>query len=156
SSSRRPLRPSDRSRRAGGRRRRSSTAATIEGRRLLARTPFLLVGRDDCREDVLVGPALASAVILRLALLDADLADEGHALKLLEADRASGTRLWAHVIGLEPERAVENGPQLATADLDRLGLARRGAFQEQMLEDFAPLVRPISEGDFADEHFSIA
>src|SRR5262249_45839389 len=145
----------DRSRRAGGRRRRSSTAATIEGC-LFARVPLLLVGRDHRREDVLVGPALAGTVVLRLALLDADLADEGHALELLEADRAGGARLRRHVVGLESERRVENGPQLAAADLDGLGMARCGAFQEQMIEDLAPPVRSVGDGEFADEHFSVA
>jgi hypothetical protein len=38
--------------------------------------PFLLVRREDPSEDVLVRPVFAAAILLRLALFDADLRDE--------------------------------------------------------------------------------
>src|SRR5262249_60817043 len=107
--------------------------------------------RDRHCEAVLVGPVLAREfarrlVLLRPTLLLTDLAGEGHALELLEADRASCTRLRRDVVGLEPERAVENGPQLAAADLCSLFVPVGGALQHPAFTDLATLVRSIAEG----------
>src|SRR5262249_18418728 len=128
--------------------------------RLLDGFPVLLARCDRRRKDVLIGPVLtgevAGLVLLRPALLDANLAGEGHALELLEADRASCTRLRRNIVRLESERRVENGPQPAAADLARLGMAVRGAFQQHVFEELAPLMRAIGESEFADEHFSVA
>src|SRR5262249_11114651 len=140
SSSWRPARPLNGQRRRGRRGGcRSATATAIERWRLLARVPVLLVGRDHTREDVLVRPAFAGAVGLQPALLDAVPADEGLALEVLVADRPGGARLRGNIVGLEPQRAVENRLQHAAADLNRLGVARGGALHDPVFPDLATL-----------------
>src|SRR5262249_56145322 len=128
----------------------------MEGRRVLERTPVLGGWRDHAGKDVLVRPILAGAVVLGPALLDADAADEAHALELLEADRAGGTRLRAQVVGLEPERAVQDRLERAAVDVSGLGVAIGGAGQDPALEQLAPLIRAVSDGELADEHFAAA
>src|SRR5262245_58800125 len=158
SSSRRPARPRDRCR-SPGRRSLSSTASPVERRRLLARTPVLLVGRDHSGEDVLIGPVLAHArrlVLLRPTLLLTDLADEGLALELFEADRASRARLRRDIVRLESEGAIENGPQRAAANLCSLFVPVGSALQDPAFKDLATLERSIDEGEFGDEHLAAA
>src|SRR5262249_50200988 len=162
SSSRRPPRPCDGGgsigRRRTGRRGLSSRASAVEGRRLFARVPVLLVGRDDRREDVLVVPVLAgelaSAVLLRPALLDADLADEGLTLEVLVLDRACGLRLWAHIVRLEPERRVKDGLEPAVADIDGLGLSVGGADDDEVLPELAGLIEPVDKSELGVEHLA--
>src|SRR5262245_61945726 len=99
--------------------------------------PVALVGRDHAGEDVLVGPVLARAVVLRPTLLDANSANEGHAFELAEADCAGGTRLWRHVVGLEPERTVEDSLEDTAGDLGGLCLARCSAVEDPPLPELA-------------------
>src|SRR5262249_52147028 len=128
----------------------------VEWRCLLERMPVLLVGRDHSSEDVLVRPVLIRAVVPGPALLDANAADEAHALELLEADHAGGTRLRAQVVGFESERAVQDRLQRAAVDVRGLGVTIGGAGQDPALEQLAPLIRAISDGELADKHFAAA
>src|SRR5262245_45635460 len=118
--------------------------------------PVLLVRRDHRREDVLVRPFLAGAVVPGPALLDADLADEGDALELLEADRAGGTRLRRDIVRLEAERAIEDGPERAARDFGGLSLTCRSTAEDPPLPELALRVRPISDDELAIEHLGIA
>src|SRR5262245_33767478 len=105
--------------------------------------PLLLVGRDHRREDVLVGPKSAAAVILRVAFLDPDFADEDHALEVRELDRASGARPRAHVIGLEAAYAIEDRLERAAADIGGPGMSVRGANYHEVLPKLALGIRSI-------------
>ena len=89
--------------------------------------PLLLVRRDHRRDNILVGPVLAGAVVLRPALLNADLGNEGHVIELLEADRAGSACLGARVIGFKPERGIEDGPQRAATNLGGFRVTIGGA-----------------------------
>src|SRR5262249_52081554 len=115
-----------------------------------------LVGRDHPREDILVRPALAAAVVLGLALLDADLADEGLALEILVVDCARGVCLRAHVIGLEPERAIEDRLEPAVADIDSLGMPVGGAFDDKVFPELTVFIEAINDGELAVEHLAAA
>src|SRR5262249_23393690 len=153
--SRRPARPRDR-RRSIRRRSLSSTAATVERRWLLDGMPLLLVGRDPRPEDVLVVPKSAAAVILRGTFLDPDFAGEDHALEVLELDRASGTRLRAHVVGLEAAYAIEDRLERAAADVGGLGMSVRGANYHEVLPKLALGIRSIDESKLNVEHLAAA
>src|SRR5262249_34665841 len=89
-------------------------------------------------------------------LLDTDFADESLAFEILEVDRASGARLRAQVIGLEPERAIEDCFERGAVDVRGFGVPVGGAFQDPALEHLATLVRSISEGDHGVEHLAAA
>src|SRR5262249_26977616 len=132
---------------------RRGPATTVERRRLLDWVPVFPVRRDHAGEDVFVGPSLAGTVILRLALLNADLGNEGHALELFETDRAGLACLWTRVVGFKTERAIENGLQRTLIDLDGLGVALGGARQNPVFPKFPALVRSIEDGEFDVEHF---
>src|SRR5262249_16062290 len=111
-------------------------------------------GRDHAGENVLVRPALATAVVLGFALLDADLADEGLTLEVLVLDRAGGLRLWAHVVGLEPERRVKDGLDPAVAEIDGLGLSVVGSDDDEGLGELRGLIEPVDNGELGVEHLA--
>jgi hypothetical protein len=118
------------------------------------RVPFPPVGRDDRREDVLVRPAFARAVVLRRALLDADLADEGQALEFLVALGASGARLRADIFRVQAQSGVEDGLDPAVADLDSLGMVdapQDPIFPEPTLGKFA-----VDYDEFERQHLAAA
>ena len=133
----------------------SSGASAIERWRLLDRVPLLLVRRDHRRDNVLVGPVLAAAVVLRPALLDADLGDEAHAVEVLEADRAGRACLRAHIVGLEPERGIEDGLERAATDFGGFGVPVGGAGQDQIRPKFALGVWSVDDDELAVEHLAI-
>src|SRR5262249_60987668 len=137
-----------------GRRGWRPTRLAVGRWRLLGWVPVPLIGRNHPRENVLVRPVLTGTVIPGPALLDADAADEAHALELLETDRADGTRLRAQIVRLEPERAVQNCLQRAAIDVRGLGVTIGGAGQDPSLEQLAPLIRAVSGGEVTDDHFA--
>jgi hypothetical protein len=123
---------------------------------LLDRMPVFLVGRDYPRENVLVRPVLAGAIVFWLTFLDADSADKAHAFKLFEADCAGSTCLRTRVVGFEPERGVENGFECGAIDIGGRGVTRRGAVQDPIRPEFATLLWSIANGEFAVKHFAVA
>src|SRR5262249_57847327 len=66
------------------------------------------------------------------------------------------TRLRAQIVRPEPERAVQNCLQRAAIDVRGLGVTIGGAGQDPSLEQLAPLIRAVSDGELADEHFAAA
>src|SRR5262249_46718688 len=98
----------------------------------------------------------ATAVVLRLALLDPDPADESLALKIFEVDRAGGACLRAQVIGLEPERAIENSFERAAVDVHGFGVPIGGARHDPAFKELATLVRSIGESEHGVEHLTAA
>src|SRR5262249_38728307 len=152
SSSRRPSRPLNGWCGVGWHRGLSSAASAIERGRLLDGVPLFPVRRDHAGKDVLVIVVSATAIIPRTALLLADLGNEGHPFELLELDRARGARLRAHIVGLEAERAVEDGLERAAADIDGLRVSVRGTCEQHVLPELATLERPIHDSELDVEH----
>src|SRR5262249_41228644 len=146
----RPLDGSCRSRR---RRRGGTIPAAIERRRLLDRTPILLVGRNNAGEHILV--RIIPALLFGAARLDPDLGNKTHALEPLGADVASRTRLRALIVRLEAERAIENGLEHADIAGGHLLLAVGGAGGEQVGPEFPPFVRSVENGEFEIEHLAL-
>src|SRR5262249_47139162 len=70
----------------------------------------------------------------------------------VRAARACGLRSS----GLSPERAVQNRLERAAVDVRGLGVASGGAGDDPALEHLAPLIRAVSDGELADEHFAAA
>src|SRR6516164_7437570 len=93
-------------RRRGARGRGGATA--VKRGRLLDRMPVLLVGRDRGQQVVLVRPARAAAVVLRLALLHADPGDEDDVVEVLVLGLVQREVLLAGVALLDAARAFED------------------------------------------------
>src|SRR5262245_21423492 len=99
-------------RRVRGRRRRRGSGSggptSVKWRRLLYRMPILMIGPDRAQQIILVGPLLAAAVVLRLALPHADPRDEDDVIEVLERRLIRRARLLAGVAGLDAAGALEN------------------------------------------------
>src|SRR5262249_6300052 len=150
----RPARSLDRSRRSGGRRRRSTATSTIEGWRLLDRMPFLLILRDDAGEDVLVR-IIPAFLLVGPALLLADPGVQVLAIGPLDANVSGRARFRAHVVGHETERAVEDGLEHAEIAGSHLLLALGRAGVEQVVPELAILVGAIENGELKVEHLAL-
>ena len=129
-------------------------AAAVEGRWLHDRVPLPPVGRDDSRQNVLVGPVLARAVVLRRALLDADLADEDQALELFVGPGASSTRLRADIFRIQAQGGVEDGLDPAVANLDGLGVI--GAFDDPIFPKLSLCEFAVDHDEFECQHLAAA
>src|SRR5262249_1442240 len=147
-SSARPCRRSDRRRtrrRARGRGSRGggcgSGTATVERGRLLDRMPFPVLWADRGRQYVLVGPALAAAVVLRPALPHGDLGDEDQVVEVLEARRVRLARALASVPRLDAVRALQDLLEAAAVALHHLLLTGGRARQQEVVENLAVRVR---------------
>src|SRR5262249_13760263 len=103
-----------------------------------------------------VRPALAAAVVLRPALLDPDLAQEDQVVEILEAHRASGARLWAHVVGFDSASTLDDGAEYAAADFRSFGMPVGGADEHHVSPKLPPRVRSIDDDIFDIEHLAAA
>src|SRR5262245_55819957 len=116
--------------------------------------PLLLVGRDHAGERVLI--VVVAATVPGSALLNSDLGDEGHTIELLELDRALGARLWAYVVGLETERAIEDCLERVLGDVGGLGVTVGGADEHHVRPKLAPRVLAVDDGELSVDHLAAA
>ena len=125
-------------------------------RYLLDRVPVLAVGRNDRRDRVAVGVALAAAVVFGAALLDPDLGDEAQAVEIAELCGAGLARLLARVVGLNSACGFEDRTQLPAGDFGSFGVAVGRAADDHALPELALRVRTVDDHELAVEHFAAA
>src|SRR5262249_20796404 len=118
--------------------------------------PFLMVGADRGHQVILIRPLLAAAVVLWLALLDADLGNVDEAVEVLVLRLIGRKRLFAGIAGPNAARAFEDLFQAAAIGERHLLLAGGRALQQKAIPELALRVRPVNDDEFAVEHFGVA
>jgi len=131
-------------------------ATAVKRGRLLDRMPVLLVGRDRGQQVVLVRPARAAAVVLRLALLHADPGDEDDVVEVLVLGPVQREVLLAGVALLDAARAFEDLLQPPAIGEHHLLLTVGRARQHEVVPELALGERPVEDHELTVKHLGVA